>query len=1021
MHRQGLQAKQSHAQSMYPDPEASAAQVYSSVTGEQPNNSYDATTYDREDTADHDFLRDTGGNFEQDEQDLSDADSDYLDLQNDIAKFKDSVLKFRATQRGQDDASQEGPAEGHPPRRGRGRRGRGVNRGRGNIRGTIRGPNKAAEPTGDIKLRLSMAYAAFMNQKYEEARDVLEEIIRINAETHEAWMLLASIFKELGDTDNTLKAMIIASSLRPKDVSAWLHCVDIALEKSIEDRAGYVRSAHHCYSSAIRANPKSIEARMGKASLHLEEGNTGRAMSGFEMVLKLSPHNLEVLRRLAEACIEHGTPEKAKTLYQESIKYYRERFNNVDPPFGWSDLNVYVELLACSEQYHDAIRELKDTSRWLLGRETEKFWSQTDDDREWDSDDVRRISCADYVVGAFHLSTYGPGMPLELRVKLGLYRLYVGHVEEAMIHFQYLKAFSETDTIPDYADLFREVADALNQAAFHKQALDFYEPIQKVPELAVASACVAMGSCYLRVGIPEKAEACFKNAIQLEADNFEARVQLAKFYEGLNQQERAFEYVNEAISLKRPPPIRLHRQQTDVDDISSSLEQPTKMPRKPRQRSHLKGHKRSRSAEWKTEEAYRSENLQRHYTTMVVEHDKMKSGDESSSRSWMMSASHLIDDFRGCKTFYPWDKYVHFMGYSGSDLVQAQATLDTDLAAMANRISQSLGAEHPDSSKVPATGIPTDYRGMPFSTWLDIFLEYAVCLARSGSFRESYEICEAAKDAIVFYQSREDMFLIHVCWCTCALIASDEETCVTVARFFMKDYQFTTDSYRMFGALNRLCQSPTSWYNSGPTQKYMLRQIKAMDFSLTDRSNQGKYFAEKGSYSAQDQHGQAIVNVDMDVSLLMLYGFILYSGTSYAYALNYFYRAYALDSSSSIVNLSIGLAYLHLSLKRQADNRQHIISQGLLFMFRYYNNRKQSERILERQEAHYNIARAYHMLGLTNLAISYYIFVLSEADQAGSMLEENMTTDAAYNIQSIYAATGNYPLARAVAEKWLVL
>lgn len=65
----------------------------------------------------------------------------------------------------------------------------------------------------------------------------------------------------------------------------------------------------------------------------------------------------------------------------------------------------------------------------------------------------------------------------------------------------------------------------------------------------------------------------------------------------------------------------------------------------------------------------------------------------------------------------------------------------------------------------PAIEIPDDYRGIPFSTWLDIFLEYALCLAKNGNAREAYNLCEAAKDAIVFYHSREDMFLIHVCWC----------------------------------------------------------------------------------------------------------------------------------------------------------------------------------------------------------------------------------------------------------------
>jgi general transcription factor 3C polypeptide 3 (transcription factor C subunit 4) len=94
----------------------------------------------------------------------------------------------------------------------------------------------------------------------------------------------------------------------------------------------------------------------------------------------------------------------------------------------------------------------------------------------------------------------------------------------------------------------------------------------------------------------------------------------------------------------------------------------------------------------------------------------------------------------------------------------------------------------------------------------------------------------------------------------------------------------------MFAALMRLCQSPISWYSSGPTQKYILRQIKAMDYALVDDESRKKYFGEKASYSAQDKTGQPVVNQDMDVALLMLYGHILYTGTSYPYALSMFYR-----------------------------------------------------------------------------------------------------------------------------------
>jgi general transcription factor 3C polypeptide 3 (transcription factor C subunit 4) len=80
-------------------------------------------------------------------------------------------------------------------------------------------------------------------------------------------------------------------------------------------------------------------------------------------------------------------------------------------------------------------------------------------------------------------------------------------------------------------------------------------------------------------------------------------------------------------------------------------------------------------------------------------------------------------------------------------------------------IALGLAASISEQASTPTVQIPEDYRGIPFSEWLDIFLEYALCLARTGNAREAYDLCEAAKDAIVFYHSREDLFLIHVCWC----------------------------------------------------------------------------------------------------------------------------------------------------------------------------------------------------------------------------------------------------------------
>ena len=112
----------------------------------------------------------------------------------------------------------------------------------------------------------------------------------------------------------------------------------------------------------------------------------------------------------------------------------------------------------------------------------------------------------------------------------------------------------------------------------------------------------------------------------------------------------------------------------------------------------------------------------------------------------------------------------------------------------------------------------------------------------------------------------------------CAICASDEEKSVSIARHLMRD-STTTDSYRIFALLSGLCQSPVSWYTSGPAQKYILRQIKALD-SVCQTATRGE-----ADLAADHAGGSLVIEPQLDVCLLMLYGHILFTSTSYTYAL----------------------------------------------------------------------------------------------------------------------------------------
>lgn len=86
----------------------------------------------------------------------------------------------------------------------------------------------------------------------------------------------------------------------------------------------------------------------------------------------------------------------------------------------------------------------------------------------------------------------------------------------------------------------------------------------------------------------------------------------------------------------------------------------------------------------------------------------------------------------------------------------------------------------------------------------------------------------------------------------------------------------TGDASRMYALLSSLCHSPVSWYTSGPAQKFILRQIKLID------SNLG--FGEQ----RETPEGGGDPSQGLDVCLLMLYGHILFTSTSYTYALGEF-------------------------------------------------------------------------------------------------------------------------------------
>ncbi|KAJ1267737.1 hypothetical protein BS78_07G080700 [Paspalum vaginatum] len=140
-------------------------------------------------------------------------------------------------------------------------------------------------------------------------------------------------------------------------------------------------------------------------------------------------------------------------------------------------------------------------------------------------------------------------------------------------------------------------------------------------------------------------------------------------------------------------------------------------------------------------------------------------------------------------------------------------------------------------------------------------------------------------------------------------------------------------------------------------------------------------------------------------------------------------EAYKLDPENPLINLCVGTALISLALGFRLQNKNQCIVQAFAFLYRYLRLCDNS------QEALYNIARAYHHIGLNTLAAVYYekALAIEEKDhpipklpyEAGSHVQEDqrpgycdVRREAAFNLHLIYKKSGATDHARRILKTY---
>jgi general transcription factor 3C polypeptide 3 (transcription factor C subunit 4) len=317
-------------------------------------------------------------------------------------------------------------------------------------------------------------------------------------------------------------------------------------------------------------------------------------------------------------------------------------------------------------------------------------------------------------------------------------------------HFEYLEP--EDDSPDSYLHqcpyLFRDIGDALRGVGLHKEALRYYEPLQKGPDALDSRFSFDIAICYQALG----RDSDVRRSIQvLRNSTRDANfyIGLAKLYQSQGKDSEMWHLINQLKRMGKTIMIRKAGLPTESEntayrgDVPSDRSIVASSPsagREPSMMAELRrsvGPRRarqSRKQEREREIRLKDGAIRALYDNLTVLQDSVDAGDREAAVEWLNLANQMFYDFRSQSLFFPRDKATKFTGFNkwkrtvtlpdGDDLVGPEDRDDDD--------------------------VPTHYRTVHFEEWLDVLMRVALHHAKDGRSDSCWEVLNVTQTANVF-------------------------------------------------------------------------------------------------------------------------------------------------------------------------------------------------------------------------------------------------------------------------------
>eukprot|EP00898_Chlorokybus_atmophyticus_P003436 jgi/Chlat1/4093/Chrsp26S04008 len=565
-------------------------------------------------------------------------------------------------------------------------------------------------------------------------------------------------------------------------------------------------------------------------------------------------------------------------------------------------------------------------------------------------------------------------LPIDLAVKLGVCLVYEGELHET----EEVLVTLNNASVMDYGDLYLDTGDAFAAAGETQQALHYYNALRANPDFDQPSLWFKLSQCHCSAGNAQDAEQLLFAVVREQPQHVEAVLELANI---LHQQDR----VDEALALM---PANLHA------TTATHAEQQPALPFAPASKPP------PQVASTATNETPPLELAQRFQAC------------DSVHRAQLLYAAGRWEEFlQAGRAFLQGDGGLVFGTRKRQRRIVAESSDDEEIAdglfqgykrrkkrrrrrpAKMKQSSESHAAEQ-------ATDAMSEYdsvtemlklhlqRLLERDEYVDLLLKFCRVLALHGQALDAIELIQASfhKHMDKELRARLRFLLMAVSYA-----GGEHAQASSVLREVALANPDSVPVWNLLNHLGKFCQE-----RAANTQKFLVRLISRQ----TDL-------------------------VPAQLLLGQQYSLSEYFQLSLAELLH----VARLAPGEPMVFLSMGVAYLHLAMSRRVKDRNKTVLLAFAAFHHYYTLRNGN------QEACYNLARAYHQLGLAHMAVPYYQRALTQdickdhmaarSEVAEGVIERRQSYDlrreAAHNLALIYKASGAVELARQVLSQHAVV